>query len=85
MGRNGGAGAGTVIVTQAPPAAQQEVPPPRPGPDYAWIGGYWTWANRQYVWTAGHWEVPPRQGATWVPPRWEQEGSAYRFHNGYWD
>jgi len=78
-------GATTILVTQAPPAAQQEVPPPRPSSDYIWVGGYWTWIDSRYEWTSGHWEVPPRRGATWVPPRWEQEGGSFRFYNGYWD
>jgi len=74
----------TVVVAQVPPAPQPEDPPPRPSADYVWVGGYWTWNSSQYVWTVGHWEVPPRQGATWVPPRWDQEGNADRFYNGYW-
>lgn len=75
----------TIVVTQAPPSPQQEVVSARPGSDYVWVGGYWTWRNNRYEWVAGHWVVPPRSGATWVPPRWEQEGGAYRFYEGYWD
>ena len=78
-------GASSIVVMQAPPAAQQEVPPPRPGPDYVWVPGYWSWKTDHYEWTAGHWQIPPRAGAVWVPPRWDQEGSAWRFYEGYWD
>jgi hypothetical protein len=74
-----------VVVTQAPPALQPENPPERPSSDYSWIGGYWTWRDNHYNWTPGHWEIPPRAGAVWEPPRWEPEGSAYRFYNGHWD
>jgi hypothetical protein len=70
---------------QAPPAVQQEVPPPRPSSDHTWVPGYWTWKNNQYQWMAGHWERAPRLGAVWVPPRWQQEGNSWRFFEGYWD
>jgi hypothetical protein len=75
----------TIVVTQAPPAPQAENVPARPGADYVWVAGYWSWRNNRYEWVAGHWTVPPRAGATWVPPRWEPEGSSYRFYEGYWD
>jgi hypothetical protein len=70
---------------QAPPAAQQEVPTQRPSSDHVWVSGYWTWRNNQYQWMAGHWEMPPRLGAVWIPPRWQQEGASWRFFEGYWD
>ena len=70
----------TVVVTQAPPAVQQEVVSTRPSSDHVWVGGYWTWRNNRYEWVSGHWVVPPRTGATWIPPRWEPEGGAYRFY-----
>ena len=25
------------------------------------------------------------ENSTWVAPRWEQQGNAYRFYNGYWN
>jgi hypothetical protein len=75
----------TIVVTQAPPAAQQEVVTARPSSDSVWVGGYWTWRNSRYEWIPGHWATPPRSGATWIPPRWEQEGNAYRFYEGRWD
>ena len=78
-------GASSVVVMQAPPAAQQEVPTVRPSNNHTWVPGYWTWRNDQYLWMAGRWEIPPRSGAVWIPPRWQQEGSAWRFYEGYWD
>lgn len=79
------AGPNTLVVTQAPPAPQQEIVSARPSSDHVWVGGYWTWRNNRYEWVAGHWAVPPHSGATWIPPRWVPEGSAYRFYEGYWE
>lgn len=78
-------GASSIVVMQAPPAAQQEVPTARPSSEHVWIPGYWSWRADHYEWTAGHWEIPPRSGAVWVPPRWQPEGSSWRFYEGYWD
>jgi hypothetical protein len=75
----------TIVVTQAPPALQTEVVLAQPSPQHVWIPGYWTWRSEQYQWMAGHWELPPSSGSTWFAPRWEQEGNAYRFHEGYWN
>src|SRR3954463_10001724 len=78
-------GASSIVVMQAPPTAQQEIPSPRPSRDHVWVPGYWTWKSSQYQWMAGHWEVPPRTGAVWVPPRWQPEGTSWRFYEGYWE
>jgi hypothetical protein len=78
-------GGSSIVVMQAPPAAQQEIPTPRPTASHVWVPGYWTWKNNQYQWMAGHWEVPPRSGAVWIPPRWQPEGTSWRFFEGYWD
>lgn len=78
-------GASSVVVMQAPPAAQQEVPTARPSASHVWVPGYWTWRNNQYQWMAGRWDVPPRTGGVWIPPRWQQEGTSWRFYEGYWD
>ena len=78
-------GGSSIVVMQAPPTAQQEVPTPRPSSSHAWVAGYWTWRNNQYQWMAGHWEVPPRTGAVWTPPRWQPEGTSWRFYEGYWN
>jgi hypothetical protein len=74
----------TILVTQAPPAMQQEVVLARPSSEHIWIPGYWTWQNSRYEWMAGHWELPPNSGAVWVAPRWEQQGNSYKFYEGYW-
>jgi hypothetical protein len=74
----------TIVVTQTPPVPQAEAVTPQPSTLHAWIPGYWTWRNERYEWLAGHWELPPRSSAVWVAPRWEQEGNAYRFYEGFW-
>lgn len=75
----------TIVVTQAPPAPEQEVVLAQPGPQYVWLAGYWTWRNERYEWMSGHWEIPPSSNSVWVTPRWEQQGNAYRFYEGYWN
>ncbi len=77
---------GTIIVTQAPPAVQQEMMPAQPSSEHKWIAGYWTWRDNRYEWVSGHWEVPPSSGAVWVAPRWERlSDGSYRFYEGYWN
>ena len=75
----------TLVVTQAPPALQQEVVLAQPSPRHVWLAGYWTWRDARYEWMAGHWELPPSSNSVWVAPRWEHEGNAYRFTEGYWN
>ena len=76
----------TVVVTQAPPAPQAENVPERPSDRHVWIAGYWAWRDDRYEWISGHWTIPPKEGSTWVPPRWEQESDGrYRFYDGHWE
>ena len=78
-------GGSSIVVMQAPPTAQQEVPSPRPSSNHVWVAGYWSWRNNQYQWMPGRWDVPPRAGAVWTPPRWQPEGNSWRFYEGRWD
>jgi len=64
-----------------PPPRVVRIMPPRPGPAYEWVGGYWYPAGNRYRWHAGYWTLPPYPGAHWVVPRHENG----RFFNGYWD
>jgi hypothetical protein len=76
---------GMIVVTQAPPAVQQEVVLAQPSSDHKWIPGYWTWRNNRYEWMAGHWELPPSSNSVWVAPRWERRSDgSYQFYEGYW-
>ncbi len=63
-----------------PPPRVVRVRPVAPGPDYAWIDGYWYPVNGHYKWHDGYWTRPPYAGALWVGPR--HEGG--QFYNGYW-
>ncbi len=38
-----------IYIGRTPPPLRYEVPPPTPGPEYAWNEGYWNWANNQSV------------------------------------
>jgi hypothetical protein len=75
----------TIVVTQAPPALQQEIVLDQPSPQHVWLAGYWSWRDSRYEWLAGRWELPPSSGSVWVAPRWEQQGNAYKFYEGYWN
>jgi hypothetical protein len=66
-----------------PPPAPRVVAvrPVAPGPDYAWVDGYWYPGGGRYRWHAGYWSRPPYAGAHWVGPHHDGE----RFYAGYWD
>lgn len=81
-----GAPAHSYIVIQKPPEPQApEGSPERPGSEYVWVSGYWTWQNNRYTWMTGHWIVPPYSGAKWVKPHTEPEADAFRFYEGHWN
>jgi hypothetical protein len=74
-----------VYVDRAPPPRRVEVVPVRPGPEYVWVAGYWTWgAPREYVWTPGRWQRPPRAHARWVEGRWRKHGHEWYWQPGHW-
>jgi len=64
-----------------PPPRVIHVLPPRPGPEFVWVDGYWYPVGRHYRWHEGYWTRPPYLGARWVPPRHDGE----RFFGGYWE
>lgn len=73
-------GLGVVYVDEAPPPPRVEVIAARPGPEFVWVAGYWSWDD-DYVWVPGHWERPPRRDLHWVSGRWRR-GSHHRW---YWE
>lgn len=75
----------TYVVTEAPPALQQEGVLAQPSANHVWVAGYWSWHNSRYEWTAGHWELPPNSRSTWVAPVWRQQDNGYKFTEGYWN
>jgi hypothetical protein len=80
----GASQAAEVVVRVGPPRAIVERRPVRPGARYVWIGGYHRWDGRAYAWQPGRWELPPREHAVWVAPRWEHRHDGYFFVEGRW-
>ena len=70
-----------ISIGPPPPPRVAAMAPPRPGPDFAWVEGYWYPAGKHYKWHDGYWTRPPYENALWVAPRHDGE----RFHEGYWD
>ena len=89
---------GTVVVVRRPPPAPVEVITVRPGPDYTWIRGDWTWSGSDYVWVAGRWDRPVRpvvvegrraeghgrQQARWQDGRWKHVRGGWVWQPGHW-
>jgi hypothetical protein len=71
----GGHGAGFY---QPPPSyAYASNIPPRPGPDYAWVDGYWAQDYGRNNWVAGYWNRRPFRSGFQVAPRFDN-----RFNDG---
>jgi hypothetical protein len=64
-----------------PPPPRGYRVPPQPGPDYAWVDGYWYPENGQYRWHNGYWTHPPYPDAYWVAPYYQ--GNQY--YTGHWE
>lgn len=76
-----------VIVTVAPPAPVDELPPEEAptGDDVQWISGYWGWdaESTDYIWVSGVWrDVPP--GRRWVPGYWAEATGGFQWVSGFW-
>ena len=63
-----------------PPVMNYYAPPPCPGPNYAWVSGYWYPAGPRWAWRAGYWAPRPYPRAVWVGPRYGRG----RWSRGYW-
>jgi hypothetical protein len=61
-----------------PPPASAQYMPPCPGPDYAWVDGYWVPRGGRNVWIAGYWRAPYIGGYR-VAPRYVGP----RYYNSY--
>jgi hypothetical protein len=64
-----------------PPAPRAYRVPPRPGPEFEWVEGYWYPQGKRYAWHDGYWTRPPYEGAYWVEPYYVS-GSYYA---GHWE
>jgi hypothetical protein len=83
VGVNGARAQVSVGIRIGPPPAPRVVAvrPASPGPEYAWVEGYWYPVSGHYRWHDGYWTRPPYAGAHWVGPHRDAD----RYYHGYWD
>ena len=76
-----------IVVTKAPPAVIEEMPPEeRPeGDNVTWIPGYWAWDDERsdYLWVSGTWRALP-PGRQWMAGYWGQTTQGFQWTSGYW-
>ncbi len=76
-----------VVVSKAPPAVIEEVPPDeRPeGDNVTWIPGYWAWDDERtdFLWVSGTWRALP-PGRQWMAGYWGKTTQGYQWTSGYW-
>lgn len=76
-----------LIVSSAPPAAIQEMPPAEKptGANIVWVPGYWAWDEdrNDFIWVSGCWRNAP-PGTYWVPGHWLQVDSGWEWITGFW-
>jgi hypothetical protein len=70
-----------VRIGPPPPPRIVRVLPPRPGPEYVWVDGYWYVVGDRYRWHDGYWTRPPYPAARWAMPRYDAD----RYYGGYWE
>jgi hypothetical protein len=80
----GSAQAAEIVIKLRPPISIHEHRAMRPSPRHVWIAGYHRWDGNAYAWTPGRWDVPPREHAVWVAPRYERRHDGYVFVEGRW-
>jgi hypothetical protein len=73
-----------MVVTERPPALEQEAIPAAPTPDHVWVSGYWTYAYNGWVWVSGCHTLRPRLHAIWVPGTWERHPRGWIWIHGRW-
>jgi hypothetical protein len=74
----GGQGAGFY---QPPPSYASNIPP-RPGPDYTWVDGYWSQNYGRNTWVAGYWNRQPFSNGYQVAPRFDNRSFDNRSNDG---
>ena len=69
-----------------PPPPRREVVVESPFEGAIWVAGYnqYDYDNNEYRWRPGSWQRPPREGASWVKPRYDRRGGRYGFVAGHW-
>jgi len=73
-------GVGIELGAPPPPPHVRIVRPPVPGPNYAWVDGFYEPVGGQYRWREGYWAPRPYPHAVWVAPRYR----GHRYYPGYW-
>lgn len=63
-----------------PPPVAYYAAPYAPGPNYAWVNGYYYPAGPRWDWRPGYWAPRPFAGAYWAAPRYY----GGRYYRGYW-
>ena len=76
-----------IVVTKAPPAVIEEMPPEeRPeGDNVTWIPGYWGWDDERsdFLWVSGTWRALP-PGRAWMAGYWGKTTQGHQWTSGYW-
>jgi WXXGXW repeat (2 copies) len=80
----GVASAAEVVIKLKPPISIHETRGPAPSPKHVWIAGYHRWDGNAYVWEKGRWDVPPREHAVWVAPKYTHRHDGYVYTEGHW-
>lgn len=57
--------------------------PPRPYPNYVWIGGNYYWQGGRYMYHPGYWGAP-RVGYSYHPGGWVNTPRGNYWHRGGW-
>jgi hypothetical protein len=70
--------ANVMMVESEPPAPLEEQMTACPGPEYAWVGGRWSW-NGKWAWTNGYWGRKPYTTAMWVGGHWRRSHHDHRW------
>lgn len=68
---------------QAPPPGKVVVKPLKPGPNYVWVAGHWSWKGGRYHWVNGHW-LKKKRGKVWVAGHWKKKRGRWIWVPGHW-
>jgi|SRR5579862_664670 hypothetical protein len=80
----GGPGEEVYSTEPAPPPQAEVSVGVAPGPEYVWVGGYWTRHRDNWFWVRGRWASRPHANAVWVGGRWESHPRGYVWRGGHW-
>jgi hypothetical protein len=64
----------------APPPPRAYKVPPQRNPNQEWVEGRWEPQGSKYKWHNGQWVTPPRSGAYWQEPYYDNG----RYYKGSW-